>query len=688
MTDTAAVQRPPVRPIRRSSPSRSQAKHHLEPNPFEKSFSSGPPTEPSRSHDGADRRSDLKSDSSKFSSTSTPPLSTRPGAAYRDRTQSASKAQASPSGAQDLTSTPKPLLPPVASITSPANEANHYPWAAGLTSSLRSGPLSPAMLAGPQSSHFDPNSFRTGFTPDLSNFKTGLTPLGAGPISFPPPSPNTAAFLAAMVNSTSAASTSAATITPNTLSALSGNPINPLDASTTVAAGASLSSQPQNFGAKPLDSHDSFDLAFSRTFGTADRDPKTQPGSKPKAATGEETEPDSTMPRPPLGTADMQQQASQAASGLFLLSQAQQEISKREGSAKELSRPAGASIGTAAFAAANAPTSLYESTSTAKGGKGSNAKGGKAGAATGNKRKKSTAGDDGQYGNANADGAAATKKAKTGKKAASEGNDKPAGGSPAKRNSLSGDDHFEDVSGDDSGGEGDGGNHKGEEGQDKSNMDEKRKNFLERNRQAALKCRQRKKAWLASLQAKVEYLQNDNENLQNTVGALRNEIMFLKSQLVQAQGGAPPGVPMSMPMGMPPIGPHGDPHHSMAQPGMPIASAMGPPHPAYMHPATSAPPQMTQAPHPAGIYSAHAVPRPSNLPANPDQRAYSHNVRGRPRSEGDVYQEGSNGAVGPEEAKVTDQPISGPAKHEREWSNPGGADVPKSREMGAATIKV
>ena len=67
-------------------------------------------------------------------------------------------------------------LPGVASLTSPADGNNPFNWATG---SLRTGPLSPAMLGGPSGSHFDPNTFRTGFTPDLSNFKTGLTPLGA-----------------------------------------------------------------------------------------------------------------------------------------------------------------------------------------------------------------------------------------------------------------------------------------------------------------------------------------------------------------------------------------------------------------------------------------------------------------------------------------------------------------------------
>ncbi|KAF9156716.1 hypothetical protein BG015_002075 [Linnemannia schmuckeri] len=67
---------------------------------------------------------------------------------------------------------------------------------------------------------------------------------------------------------------------------------------------------------------------------------------------------------------------------------------------------------------------------------------------------------------------------------------------------------------------------------DKMDEEEKRKNFLERNRQAALKCRQRKKQWLTNLQAKVEYLTNDNEHLQGQTAALRDEIIHLKALLL------------------------------------------------------------------------------------------------------------------------------------------------------------
>jgi ATF/CREB family transcription factor len=84
--------------------------------------------------------------------------------------------------------------------------------------------------------------------------------------------------------------------------------------------------------------------------------------------------------------------------------------------------------------------------------------------------------------------------------------------------------------------------------------EEKRKNFLERNRQAALKCRQRKKAWLAQLQAKVEFLTGENERLTSALVSSREEIARL-SALVGATGGIPPGgTPAGMPI--PPLTGH------------------------------------------------------------------------------------------------------------------------------------
>ncbi|KFY86130.1 hypothetical protein V500_07848, partial [Pseudogymnoascus sp. VKM F-4518 (FW-2643)] len=87
-------------------------------------------------------------------------------------------------------------LPPVASITSPSSllpggGTTPYPWG---TSSLRTGPLSPAMLSGPTGDYFgDTNHLRGGFTPNESSLRTGLTPGGGGTM-FPTPSPNSQAI--------------------------------------------------------------------------------------------------------------------------------------------------------------------------------------------------------------------------------------------------------------------------------------------------------------------------------------------------------------------------------------------------------------------------------------------------------------------------------------------------------------
>ncbi|CAI2165621.1 16783_t:CDS:2 [Funneliformis geosporum] len=82
------------------------------------------------------------------------------------------------------TNSPKPSLPPVAQLESPSagitTNEDQYGWN---LQSLRSGPLSPSMLAGPQDSMmFD----------DIRAGRTGTTPLPYG--SFPDPSPRTAAL--------------------------------------------------------------------------------------------------------------------------------------------------------------------------------------------------------------------------------------------------------------------------------------------------------------------------------------------------------------------------------------------------------------------------------------------------------------------------------------------------------------
>jgi len=101
-------------------------------------------------------------------------------------------------------------LPSVASLTSPSSllpgtGVTPFTWGGG---SLRTGPLSPAMLSGPTNDYFSSDHIRGSFpTPNESSLRSGLTPGGSGSM-FPAPSPNTQALF------TLAGSTAA---TPGTL---------------------------------------------------------------------------------------------------------------------------------------------------------------------------------------------------------------------------------------------------------------------------------------------------------------------------------------------------------------------------------------------------------------------------------------------------------------------------------------
>ena len=90
----------------------------------------------------------------------------------------------------------KSLLPPVAALASPAIPGTGSTPGFGWGNSLRSGPLSPAMLTGPAGSnagdYFD--TLNRGFpTPNESSLRTGLTPGGGGSM-FPAPSPGSSAL--------------------------------------------------------------------------------------------------------------------------------------------------------------------------------------------------------------------------------------------------------------------------------------------------------------------------------------------------------------------------------------------------------------------------------------------------------------------------------------------------------------
>jgi ATF/CREB family transcription factor len=347
------------------------------------------------------------------------------------------------------------------------------------------------MLAGPQ--NFDPTSFRTGLTPDLSSFKTGLTPLGTAGGSYPPPSPNTAAFLAMVTNASGSA------ITPNTLSALSGNPID-----THAANNGSLPStqtdQDTQEGAGSGVKMTQPNYVNGAHHGSDES--RAQPGAEPNRTGKQGNHGNGT---------------NQAASGLFMLSQAHQELAKRGDGNDPYAGSAfthgGTGLSDAKSLYSNVPSSATagQSKSMANGSKQQRLQDAQVPQPKNGKRK---------------NGMVVEGSKKASKK--TKGTAKTEEFSPSGESDELVDESNYDMSGVNGGMH----DYSNEVGADE---DEKRRNFLERNRQAALKCRQRKKAWLASLQAKVEYLQTDNEHLQGSVGALRNEVMFLKSQLMQAQ---------------------------------------------------------------------------------------------------------------------------------------------------------
>ncbi|OCF32035.1 hypothetical protein I316_06191 [Kwoniella heveanensis BCC8398] len=482
--DGSNPQRPPIRPN-----SAIRSRFDQEPNPFEQSFS----------------RSSHHSQSS-LSDRTTPPRGT------------------------DATSTRHNALPPLSSLTSPAAaDPSQFPW---LANSLRSGPLSPAMLAGPQNGQPPPNAsgqrggpnneaggphpnegafestgFRTGFTPGTgSGFTPGYNALlnsSLGALAMP--SPNTAAFLNSITNATPIGGESdvaAATGVPG-----QHMPHHPHDGNLHPPSALPPHMQPHHplphtnsQGEVPQDTITPNTLsALTGVFGEMARaQPGPQPGPSYYApAMG----PPHPMPAP-MPHVDYAQQsanaASQAANGLFLLSQAHQELSKRE---EEGRTP---------------PQS-------AKGPGGRSASGKAANGGAGQKRKS----DVGPTGSA-------TKPAKKGKKNSSNNannnnNNNSASGStppkPAKAPTMSPNDSVDSDDDDDNNGLNASGKPETEE--------DKRKNFLERNRQAALKCRQRKKAWLNELQTKVEGLTIENERLQQTIQSMHEEVGRLTAILMQ-----------------------------------------------------------------------------------------------------------------------------------------------------------
>ncbi|KAI2630152.1 Aft1 HRA domain-containing protein [Xylaria nigripes] len=383
-------------------------------------------------------------------------------------------------------------LPSLAALTSPSsllpgNGSTPFNWGGG---SLRTGPLSPAMLSGPATDYFGDTShtLRSGFTPNESSLRTGLTPGGSGSM-FPAPSPNTQALFSQLPNSGGA--------TPSTLdfhrTALSAAaakanrdkpPLPP-----------SVTSQPQEPSSAPIkhetrpasgafDPHDN-DAAnglFMLAQGAQGRNGPSQTqypvgGNQPVHAHPAPAPANQTTTSPPMNNSGMHQQpvgrgVSEAVSNVSEESEPSKPNTRAKGKR-------GTTLSTATAAAAVAANAVNASP------------------ANGRRKAEEMPAK-----------APVTKKSKTSASAHSQDD------------ATSEDEEEESKPGND--------------GQNKSKMtdEEKRKNFLERNRVAALKCRQRKKQWLANLQNKVEMFSSENEALTAQISALREEVVNLKTLLL------------------------------------------------------------------------------------------------------------------------------------------------------------
>ncbi|KAK3899774.1 Mis12-Mtw1 protein family-domain-containing protein [Staphylotrichum tortipilum] len=389
-------------------------------------------------------------------------------------------------------------LPSVAALTSPSSLLpgnTPFAWGGG---SLRTGPLSPAMLSGPTNDYFgDTHHIRGGFpTPNESSLRTGLTPGGSGSM-FPVPSPNSQAIFSQITGGPAA--------TPGTIDFHR----------TAVSAAAAKREQAQQ--------------QQQQQQQAATSQPVAAPTSQPQEMANGGQAALKAEPNPPTGPFDPHD--NDAANGLFMLAQGRNTTQPPPAVQQYPVMPPSQSHtrSTAAAAPASQSVNMSPQTNGAASLTGSSVRGVSEGSA-GSDESESARPNTRARGKRNSTSGPAAANAR--RKA-----DEPPAKAPATKksrtNGTSGsmssnemdmdhsDDDGQDMGGDDVGGS-----------KSKMTDEEKRKNFLERNRVAALKCRQRKKQWLANLQTKVEMFSSENESLTSQITALREEVVNLKTLLL------------------------------------------------------------------------------------------------------------------------------------------------------------
>ncbi|KAN0108525.1 Aft1 HRA domain containing protein, partial [Hyaloscypha variabilis] len=358
-------------------------------------------------------------------------------------------------------------LPSVAALTSPAGILG-----AGVTPNfwggLRSGPLSPAMLSGPQKDDYfsDGHHLRGGFpTPNESGLRSGLTPGGGGSM-FPEPSPNSQAIY------------------------------------TQLASG----------GATPTT------LDFHRTAMNAAAAQKREAAQTQTTITSQPQDLNGMDVKPPVPGQFDQHDANDAANGLFLLAQARNGPQPTNHYTMAPQMPVHAHPQSMQMVGQSIETS--PNMANRNGGSISTTSG------RGVSEMSGFSEENEQQSRPNTRG-----KGKRGSTDVQTNGQKNQPSKPAnkksKRNNGSAmemepqSEEEPDMSKDEYNANG-----------KKMTDEEKRKNFLERNRVAALKCRQRKKQWLANLQQKVEIYSAENDNLNAQLSQLRDEVVNLKTLLL------------------------------------------------------------------------------------------------------------------------------------------------------------
>lgn len=370
-------------------------------------------------------------------------------------------------------------LPSVASLTSPA------PLGPGGTpnwqNSLRSGPLSPAMLQGPASNangYFD-DSYRNNYpTPNESSLRTGLTPGGGGSM-FPAPSPNTQAIF----------NLQGGGATPGTL-----------EFQRTAMNAAARSKPGVNSDTK-------------NTSMPQQPEPKYQPAQQAQPAGRQ----DSYAAHPD----------SEAVNSLYMLAHTGTRQASNANTNNQFAVP-GQSSQTAAQMQRmqNQQQDMHTRNKQSVSSMNSTGDGNEYDEDDSPEQKPSTRSAKGKKGS----GSKGTQNANGRRKADDTPSKQPAAKKRRGNNSMPEMDLEDDSD--------DMGSIKDEDGDQihangrKMTDEEKRKNFLERNRVAALKCRQRKKQWLANLQTKVEIFTSENDALTAQCTQLREEVINLKTLLL------------------------------------------------------------------------------------------------------------------------------------------------------------